>query len=332
MKKINLILLVFIVLFLVSCEKKEIKVGIMIYDESDTFMQEFKNAIIKNLSDYEYEVFYASNSQSIQNKQMVNLIDQNYDLLVINAVDRLAASSLAELANDKKIPIIFINREPLEEDIARYENIYYVGADADLLGIRQAEAADLVFKDPKNLNKIFDRNADNVIQTVILKGEQSHQDAEKRTRMSIEHLRALGYEVELLTTSVANWRRDLAYIQTKEIMEMFPEVELILSNNDDMALGAIDYLVETNRFEKGETYDQDILIIGVDATSVGKQAIKDGLLFASVLNDSAAQGQAVATLINYLMKHKPLDDLPFELVKERYVFVDGQVILKEHLE
>lgn len=332
MKKINLILLVFLVLFLVSCEKKEIKVGIMIYDESDTFMQEFKNAIIKNLSDYEYEVFYASNSQSIQNKQMVNLIDQNYDLLVINAVDRLAASSLAELANDKKIPIIFINREPLEEDIARYENIYYVGADADLLGIRQAEAADLVFKDPKNLNKIFDRNADNVIQTVILKGEQSHQDAEKRTRMSIEHLRALGYEVELLTTSVANWRRDLAYIQTKEIMEMFPEVELILSNNDDMALGAIDYLVETNRFEKGETYDQDILIIGVDATSVGKQAIKDGLLFASVLNDSSAQGQAVATLINYLMKNKPLDDLPFELVKERYVFVDGQVILKEHLE
>lgn len=332
MKKINLILLVFIVLFLVSCEKKEIKVGIMIYDESDTFMQEFKNAIIKNLSDYEYEVFYASNSQSIQNKQMVNLIDQNYDLLVINAVDRLAASSLAELANDKKIPIIFINREPLEEDIARYENIYYVGADADLLGIRQAEAADLVFKDPKNLNKIFDRNADNVIQTVILKGEQSHQDAEKRTRMSIEHLRALGYEVELLTTSVANWRRDLAYIQTKEIMEMFPEVELILSNNDDMALGAIDYLVETNRFEKGETYDQDILIIGVDATSVGKQAIKDGLLYASVLNDSSAQGQAVATLINYLMKNKPLDDLPFELVKERYVFVDGQVILKEHLE
>lgn len=332
MKKINLILLVFLVLFLVSCEKKEIKVGIMIYDESDTFMQEFKNAIIKNLSDYEYEVFYASNSQSIQNKQMVNLIDQNYDLLVINAVDRLAASSLAELANDKKIPIIFINREPLEEDIARYENIYYVGADADLLGIRQAEAADLVFKDPKNLNKIFDHNADNVIQTVILKGEQSHQDAEKRTRMSIEHLRALGYEVELLTTSVANWRRDLAYIQTKEIMEMFPEVELILSNNDDMALGAIDYLVETNRFEKGETYDQDILIIGVDATSVGKQAIKDGLLFASVLNDSSAQGQAVATLINYLMKNKPLDDLPFELVKERYVFVDGQVILKEHLE
>ncbi|MDY3195671.1 MAG: galactose ABC transporter substrate-binding protein [Paracholeplasma sp.] len=332
MKKINLILLVFIVLFLVSCEKKEIKVGIMIYDESDTFMQEFKNAIIKNLSDYEYEVFYASNSQSIQNKQMVNLIDQNYDLLVINAVDRLAASSLAELANDKNIPIIFINREPLEEDIARYENIYYVGADADLLGIRQAEAADLAFKDPKNLNKIYDRNADNVIQTVILKGEQSHQDAEKRTRMSIEHLRALGYEVELLTTSVANWRRDLAYIQTKEIMEMFPEVELILSNNDDMALGAIDYLVETNRFEKGETYEQDILIIGVDATSVGKQAIKDGLLFASVLNDSKAQGQAVATLINYLMKNKPLDDLPFELVKERYVFVDGQVILKEHLE
>jgi methyl-galactoside transport system substrate-binding protein len=332
MKKINLILLVFLVLFLVSCEKKEIKVGIMIYDESDTFMQEFKNAIIKNLSDYEYEVFYASNSQSIQNKQMVNLIDQNYDLLVINAVDRLAASSLAELANDKKIPIIFINREPLEEDISRYEDIYYVGADADRLGIRQAEAADLVFKDPKNLNKTFDRNADNVIQTVILKGEQSHQDAEKRTRMSIEHLRALGYEVELLTTSVANWRRDLAYIQTKEIMEMFPEVELILSNNDDMALGAIDYLVETNRFEKGETYDQDILIIGVDATSVGKQAIKDGLLYASVLNDSSAQGLAVATLINYLMKHKPLDDLPFELVKERYVFVDGQVILKEHLE
>lgn len=331
MKKISIIMIGVLMLFLIGCEPKEIKVGILIYDESDTFMQEFKNAIIDNLDKFSYEVVYASNSQSVQNKQIIDLVKAGIDVLVINAVDRLAASSMAEFADKHHIPVVFINREPLEADIINFERVYYVGADANSLGVRQAEAAHLIFMDPANLNPIYDKNNDNIIQTVILKGEQSHQDAEKRTRMSIEKLRELGYEVELLSTSIANWRRDLAYQKTAELFLMYDNIELILANNDDMALGAIDYLVSKGIFVKdnNDPFNQNTIIIGVDGTLVGKKAIEDGLLYASVLNDSATQGKAVATLINYVINNKEFNDFPYDMIKERYIFVDGSIILKQ---
>lgn len=330
MKKISIVMIGFLMLFLFGCEPKEIKVGVLIYDETDTFMQEFKNTIINNLDGFSYEVYYASNSQSIQNKQIIDLVKAGIDVLVINAVDRLAASSMAEFADKNNIPVVFINREPLEADIVEYERVYYVGADANSLGIRQAEAAHLIFNDPSNLNPKYDKNSDNIIQTIILKGEQSHQDAEKRTRMSIERLRELGYEVELLSTSVANWRRDLAFQKTAELFLMFDNIELILSNNDDMALGAIDYLLSKGIFikEDSETFNQNTVIISVDGTLVGKKAIKDGLLYATVLNDSVIQGKAVATLINYVINNKDFKDFPYDMIKDRYIFVDGSIILK----
>ena len=60
------------------------------------------------------------------------------------------------------------------------------------------------------------------------------------------------------------------------------ELSAIASNNDDMALGAIQALKDAGR--------EDVLIIGVDATPDGLAALEAGDLDATVFQDAAGQG------------------------------------------
>ena len=81
------------------------------------------------------------------------------------------------LAKQNDIPIIFFNGEPVWEDLMQWEDLYYVGCDAEQSGVMQGEiAADYIKNHPE-----VDKNQDGEIQYVLLEGEAGHQDAISRT-------------------------------------------------------------------------------------------------------------------------------------------------------
>ena len=93
---------------------------------------------------------------------------------------------IIDAAKEKDIPIIFFNREPVEEDMRRWDKLYYVGGKAKQSGELKGElAADLIKVNPQ-----ADRNNDGKIQYVILEGEMGHQDAIIRTESVVESLKA----------------------------------------------------------------------------------------------------------------------------------------------
>ncbi len=331
MKKMMFILGISILLLLTGCSDKTTKVGILIYDENDTFMASFEDYLVGNMpNNVKYEVAYASNSQFIQNQQIITFLDDGIDILLINAVDRLAGSTIVEKCEKEGVPVIFFNREPLESDLENSQDVYYVGADTDNMGNEQADIASGLFGPPTDLIKTYDKNHDGMIQTVIIKGEQGHQDAEKRTRNSIERLKSLGYNVDLLSTRVANWRRIEGYDVMKDMYQEFGDsIELILSNNDDMALGAIDYFLEIKLFAVSQSisFNQPIVVIGVDGTKAGLDAIDNGLMYGTVLNDALKQSQAIIELVKYIIDKKDMKDFPFEIVNDHYIYIDGKIIL-----
>ena len=64
-------------------------------------------------------------------------------------VDRSAASVIIDKAMDQDVPVIFFNREPVEEDISRWEKLFYIGADPKAEGICQGNMmADAYEKEP----------------------------------------------------------------------------------------------------------------------------------------------------------------------------------------
>ena len=309
-----------------GCAPTRPSIAFFIYDGDDTYITQMMDSIQKQISPtYDISIYDAKNSQSVQNRQISEALDGNANLLIINAVDRLACRSIVEKCRLKGVQIIFFNREPTADAMAG-DRVYYVGAAADSLGKKQADMVAKLFGTFPG--SVYDKNSDGVIQLAILKGEQGHQDAEKRTEHCVSRLRELGYEVDVLALEVADWVRKAAQESMMQIYTTYNDsIELVFANNDDMALGAIDYLTEAGIFRiNSGGYRQPFVLVGVDGTRVGLEAVKEKLLYGTVLNDSIHQADAILSLVDYILNKKDMSSFGYRLTNGQYVYIDGEII------
>lgn len=301
-----------------SDDQNEIYVGIACYDQGDIFIsnliQCFKDELNSQKGD-SYDVMVtvrdAVGSQRTQNDQVKEMIDEGCNILCINLVDRTDPSEIIDCAKEKNIPIIFFNREPVAEDMMQWDKLYYVGAKARQSGQMQGEiAADLILKD-----KSIDKNHDGKIQYVVLEGEMGHQDAIVRTDSSVETILAKGIKMEKLSYEIANWKRAQAQNRMEQLIRQYGNtIELVLSNNDDMALGALD----SYRL-MGYTKDDMPMMLGVDGMQEALEAVKDGRLTGTVYNDKEGQAQVMAAIVFASVSGKGLDGINFENLTEVYL-------------
>ena len=302
-----------------------------LYDGDDTFIAEMMDYISSVISeDIFYEVHDAGNFQSVQNRQIVESIDNDVDIFIINTVDRLAAGFIVERLSKDGIPIIFFNREPLEVALAGNDNVFYVGADSVSLGMKQADLAAMYFTGELSGYK---KEVGDTIRVVILKGEHGHQDAEKRTESSVNRLVELGFDVEVLAIRSANWRRQDAYEAMQLLYYQFGRnIDLVFSNNDDMALGAIDYLLGSGVFTLGnEPNEQPFVIISVDGTPVGLEAVNRGLILGTVHNNIIRQSEAILTLADYIINGRDFEGFPHPIYNRHFIYIDGDIITKDNV-
>ena len=389
-------------------EKKKLQIGVTIYDNYDTFLSGYMTAFEKEISKKRAEGveiglfrYNAAGSQALQNEQVEEMLEKDCDVLCVNLVDRTAPSEIIDMAKKKNVPIIFFNRELVDEDLAQWNQLYYIGADAKQSGILQGEMAaeDILSEEPEKptpevplaspedeeeaseksqdkagnaeeiqdfvlqksredldilereasaedtqasteegtekkaliLSPRVDKNGDGVIQYLMFEGEAGHQDAIVRTEYSVNTLMQQGIPMEKLSYAIANWSR--AEAQSK-MMQFYPEfqdrIELILSNNDDMALGVLD------AYDKiGLPKDKRPFIYGIDGTVVGLEAVKKGNLMGTVYNDEQGQAKALFQLAYRLATGKkgPEDEgenkkiirLPYQKVRRE----DSQRLLEE---
>ena len=296
---------------------QKVQVGVAYYNQTDTFVRELIDCFKNELETYKTEdlevtamVREAAGLEKTQNEQVKELIDAGCNVLCVNLVDRADPSEIIDTAREHDIPLIFFNREPVTEDMMQWEKIYYVGAIARQSGELQGEMAAEVIK-----NGGVDRNGDGKIQYVILEGEADHQDAIIRTENVVNTLNKEGINLEKLSYQIANWNRAQAENRMKQMIRQYnDEVELVLSNNDDMAAGAVDAYDELNYTE-----DNRPVFFGVDGTSVGLQAVKDGDFAGTVYNDKEGQASVMAELSVALATGGSLDAITFE--NERYVYL-----------
>ena len=238
------------------------------------------------------DTYNASASQSTQNSQVENMITEGCDVICVNLVDRTDPTAIIDLAEKNNIPVIFFNRELVEEDLERWTRLYYVGAQAFESGIMQGELAAEAFLTDQSL----DKNGDGIFQYVVLEGEAGHQDAIVRTEYS-----------------VANWNRAQAQTKMAQLMSQFGDsIELVIANNDDMALGAIDALKAS-----GLTKDEWPAVIGIDGTDVGLEAVKNKEMIGTVYNDKEGQADAMLNLAYELSTGSDLSDL--NLIDGKYI-------------
>lgn len=304
MKVLSVLMAVIMAFSLTSCgtrrksQNKTIKIGVLLYDEADTFLKGILNEMISQAksrsksSGKKYEITItvgdASGDQSQQNDQVRDMISNGCDVLAINLVDRTDPTSIINLAKNNDVPIVFFNRELVKHDLERWNKLYYVGASAEQSGVMQGEEIADYFKKHKSA----DKNGDGRIQYVILKGEQNHQDTIIRSEKVISTLEDCGLKLERLSGEVANWSRAQAENRMQQLINEYGRsIELVICNNDDMALGALDAYKKKNYTEASYP-----AVFGIDGTTEALKDVVKGQITGTVFNNARAQADKIMDL------------------------------------
>ncbi|OBX11595.1 sugar ABC transporter substrate-binding protein [Gallibacterium salpingitidis] len=304
-------------------QAKDVRIGVTIYKYDDNFMSLMRKEINKDaekVPGIKLLMNDSQNAQSIQNDQVDVLLSKGVKALAINLVDPSAAPTIIAKAKPSNVPVVFFNKDPGQKAIDSYDLAYFVGTDPKESGVIQG---DLIAKQWK-ANPDWDLNKDGKIQFVLLKGEPGHPDAEARTKYVIEELNAKGIQTEQLFLDTGMWDAAMAKDKTDAWLSSSKakDIEVIISNNDGMAMGAL---------EATKAHGKKLPIFGVDALPEVLQLIKKGEISGTVLNDGVNQAQAVVDLSNNLAHGKAADEGTQWKINKRYVRVPYVGVDKDNL-
>ncbi len=287
-----------------------VKIGVTLYDQYDDYLSQMMDCFRGCFGqDAVLEVYNASQNQQVQDDQVKRMIEDGCDVICVNLVDRTSPTNIIDMAQKNNVPIIFFNRELVEEDLMQWDRLYYVGADAFESGIMEGELAAKDFTD----GVVTDRNDDQTMQYVVLEGEAGHQDAIVRTEYSVNAIIDAGVEVEKLGYAIANWNQSQAQTKMTQMIDQYGSaIEVVLANNDAMALGAIAAYKESEL-----PRDDWPRIYGIDGTAGGIAAIEEGTMQGTVYNDKEGQALSMYRLAVALAKNESLEGL--YLQDEKYI-------------
>ena len=329
MKKFILLLLIISVLSLsfVSCGGGERgNVAVFYYTYADTYISSVRSAMGKFLTEkgISYQDYDSGNDQANQTNQIDTAITMGATALVVNIVttgSKDAAKTIVEKARAADIPLIFFNRAVDDEIIKSYDKCVFVGTDYEMAGHMQGEMIGKYLLE--NYDKV-DLNGDGKISYVLFKGENGNAEADARTKYSVldaNKILADAGKSPLKFYDAANtngylvdqggiWSSEAATNYMNTILSAHSEaggnmVELVIANNDEMALGAISAL-ESAGYNTGG--GKTIPVFGVDATEAARAAISAGKMAGTIRQDGEGMAKAIGKILENINAEKPYFD------------------------
>ena len=332
-----------------SCAGGGEDVSVLYYTFSDTYISSVRGECDKMLGNaaIPYHSYDANGNQTTQTEQVDTAIAKGTRLLAVNIVDTGsddAAKAIISKAKNADIPVIFFNRSVNDEVISSYEKCIFIGTDYEEAGKLQGR---MIGEYLVENYAACDLNGDGRISYVMFKGQQGNAEAEARTKYAVSECNRILAENgkpeivfydksnknKYLVDQDGTWSSGAANNYMKTILTGYSEaggnmVELVISNNDEMALGAIAALSE-NGYNTG--VGKSIPVFGVDATEAAKAQIKAGTMAGTVKQDAAGMASAISTVAqNFLMGKNPTEGIPDELtVSEKRINIPYSVYTGE---
>ena len=304
------------------------EISVFYYTYSDTYISSVRSAMDKILKDSgkTFNNYDANGNQTTQTEQVTTAIAKGSKLLIVNVVDtgsNDAAQNIIEQARAKNIPVIFFNRSVDESVVSSYDKCVFVGTDYEMAGHMQGKMiGEYVLE---NYDKI-DLNGDGKISYVMFKGQEGNMEAIARTQYGVEDCNKVLEEagkpaIEFYDASNNNkylvdqnglWSSAAANDYMGTILAQYSEsnnnmVELVIANNDEMALGAISGL-QAAGYNTGS--GKTIPVFGVDATDAAKDAISKGTMVGTIKQDAEGMASTISAIAdNYDKGVNALDGL-----------------------
>lgn len=279
---------------------EKIKVGYVINSLNDTFQTIIKDTAQKYADENNIElVVVDAQEDTIKQQDHVNsLIQKGVKALIVVPTDTSAMDPITKAAQDAKIPLAYLNRNPYsgkEDSIP--ENVYYIGANEKQAGILQMEFIG---------EKLQGKGG-----VAVLMGILGNEGAVKRTEGVKDTMKEKFPDMSVLAEETGNWQRDQGLSLTENFLTTYGDkLNAIAANNDEMALGAIEALKTNDKLGK-------IVVVGVDATPDAIKSIESKELDATIFQDPK-QGEAALKTVETVLKGETVKEkvqyIPFKLV------------------
>lgn len=303
---------------------REGSVAVFYYTYGDTYISSVRAALDSALdaAGIQYQDYDSNNSQTTQSEQVTTAIAQGATVLVVNLVDTGsddAAKNIITQANG--VPVIFFNRSVSEEAVTSSDKCVFVGTDYEMAGHMQGEMIGNYLL--KNYDTL-DLNGDGTISYVMFKGQEGNAEADARTKYGQEDadtiLTGAGKPAlsfydsansnKYLVDQAGAWSSAAATEYMQTIMSQYSEannnmVELVIANNDEMAIGAVTALQNAGYNKDGATV---IPVFGVDATDAAKDAIAAGSMIGTIKQDADGMANTIADITANFMDGKEAFD------------------------
>ena len=271
---------------------------------SDTFLTVLRQGIEKaaGAASQPVVIEIADDDVNKQLSQVQNFIAAKVDAIIVNAVDTSATAPMTKLANDAGIPIVYVNRQPIDVDA--------LGPKGAFVASNEVDSGTLETKEVCRLLKEAGKAEANIL---IMVGDLANQAAVQRTK-DIHDVNAgteCGVKLNVLDEQTAVWDPVKAQDLMTNWIAAGHKPDAVIANNDNMAIGAINAM-------KAAGWDMKTVIVGgIDATQEALAYMKAGDLDITVFQDAAGQGGGAVDAAMKLAKGEKVDAkvwIPFQLV------------------
>lgn len=301
------------------------KVAVIFFLTDDPFImkviESFKVIESEKKNKVEYTFLNPKNNIAISNEVLDEALQSNYDLFILYLPDRTenAVEYVINKVSQNKKPLILMNipTEVVSKVSKIYDKVAFVTPDSKKAGIAQGS----IIVDLWNSNKkALDKNGDNVLQYVLLKGPINDPQVVDRSNYVISTINDSGIKTQELAMANGNWDKNLAKSSIENLFLRYGgNIEAIISNNDSMAIGAIEALQNYGYNKGGQS--KNIVVVGVDGLPEAKQLIDKGIMTGTVIQDPNLQTELLYTIgMNLINRLPPTENTNYEIV-------EGQIII-----
>jgi ABC-type sugar transport system substrate-binding protein len=276
------------------------KIGVSMDKFDDNFLTVLRNSMAeyaKTQPGVTLQIEDAKDDVSKQLSQVQNFIANGVDAIIVNPVDTSATGAITKAAADAGVPLVYVNREPIDVD--------KLGPKAAFVASNEAESGTL---EAKQICKLLGGKGN----ILVIEGVLSNQSAVQRTKDVHEVLSTPDCTgIKVVAEQTANYDRTQGQNLMTNWLSKGMQFDAVVSNNDEMAIGALQAM-------KSAGVDTKKAIVGgIDATQDALASMKAGDLKVTVFQDAAGQGKGAVDAALALAAGKPVEKkvyIPFRLV------------------
>lgn len=291
--------------------QKPIKVGVFLVDLNNAFNFALKNNLEEIQKEsgnkIEFTVFDGNSNQAVQNDDISKGLNADFDVFVVAPI----SSNEDEISNilnkiiSAKHPLIlfFPTIASLTNLVKTYPASVILVGDTEQGGSLEGKILADEWESYKN---ILDKNKDDTIQYIMLKGPSNNILTLGRSKYPISALNDSRIKTEELFSTFCNWQRDCAKTAIEaQLLTFNGKIEAIISNNDNMAIGAVEALQKYG-FNKGDSLKY-IPVVGIGGVPEAQKLIDQGFMTGTAVQDPKLHAKAIYDLaINLASEKDPL--------------------------